>query len=99
MWRAGKGLELTFSASLLSAQDVQKVLPEIVKLAPFDTIRNSDGNIASKSGENYLTLSYEKLAPHFVEAIKEINKELKELKRENLELKKDIEYIKNIKNI
>ena len=83
----------------LSAQDVQKVLPEIVKLAPFDTIRDNDGNITSKSGENYLTLSYEKLAPLFVEAIKELNKELKELKRENLELRKDIEYIKNIKNI
>ncbi len=83
----------------LSAQDVKKFLPEIVKIAPFDIIRDNNGNIISKSGENYLTLSYEKLAPLFVEAIKELNKELKELKLENLELKKDIEYIKNIKNI
>ena len=83
----------------LSAQDVQKFLPEIVKIAPFDTVRDNNGNIISKSGENYLTLSYEKLAPLCVEAIKELNKELKDLKLENLELKKDIEYIKNIKNI
>jgi hypothetical protein len=56
----------------LSAQDVQKVLPEIVKIAPFDLETDAEGNKISKSGERYLTMSYERLAPVFVEAIKEL---------------------------
>jgi hypothetical protein len=66
----------------LSAQEVQKVLPEIVKIANFDLDTDKDGNKISKSGENYLSLSYERLAPVFVEAIKEleINKIVQEQK-------------------
>ena len=71
----------------LSAQEVQKVLPEIVKIAPFDSERNKDGVIVSKSGENYLTMSYERLVPVFVEAIKE-------LERKNIELTREIALIK-----
>jgi hypothetical protein len=56
----------------LSAQDVQKVLPEIVKIAPFDLATDAEGNKISRSGEKYLTMSYERLAPVFVEAIKEL---------------------------
>ena len=56
----------------LSAQEVNKVLPELVKIAPFDLSRDEDNNKVSKSGENYLTLSYDRLAPVFVEAIKEL---------------------------
>ena len=56
----------------LSAQDVQRILPEIVTLAPFDTKFDSEGKvIGSKSGENYLTIDYDKLVPLLVEAIKE----------------------------
>ena len=58
------------------AQDVQEVLPEAVKIAPFD----NDGNGNSKSGENYLTIQYEKVVPLLVEAIKELKKEIEELK-------------------
>ena len=65
----------------LSAQDVQRVLPEIVKIAPFDLAIDEDGKKTSKSGENYLTLSYERLAPVFVEAIKELKKEIAMLKQ------------------
>ena len=65
----------------LSAQDVQSVLPEIVKLAPFDLATDDEGNKISKSGENYLTISYERLAPVFVEAIKELKKEIVMLKQ------------------
>lgn len=76
----------------LSAQEVQKVIPEIVKLAPFDTIKDKNGNYQSKSGEDYLTICYEKMAPVFVEAIKE-------LKKENQELKNEITNIKQHLNI
>jgi hypothetical protein len=65
----------------LSAQDVQKVLPEIVNIAPFDLARDADDNKVSKSGENYLTISYERLAPVFVEAIKELKNEISLLKQ------------------
>lgn len=78
----------------LSAQEVKKVLPEIVKLAPFDTVKNSDGNIISKSGENYLTICYERMAQVFVEAIKELSHENKQLYEENNILRADIEKIK-----
>jgi hypothetical protein len=73
----------------LSAQDVQKVLPELVKLAPFDTVKNKNGESISKSGNNYLTVCYEKFAPVFVEAIKELNNQVRELKSENELLKKE----------
>jgi hypothetical protein len=71
----------------LSAQEVQRVLPEIVKIAPFDSIRNTEGSIVSKSGENYLTMSYERLTPVFVEAIKE-------LEQKNIELKQEVTFLK-----
>ena len=60
----------------LLAQEVQEVLPEIVSLAPFDS--EEDGS--SKSGENYLTIQYEKIVPLLVECIKELKKEINELK-------------------
>ena len=50
----------------LFAQDVQEVLPQAVRPAPFD-----QENGVSKSGENYLTIQYEKLVPLLIEAIKE----------------------------
>ena len=76
----------------LSAQEVQKVLPEIVKIAPFDLETDDDGNKKSKSGENYLTMSYERLAPVFVEAIKELHQKNIELEQKNIELEqKNIE--------
>jgi len=59
------------------AQEVQSVLPHIVKPAPFD-IDVLTGE--SKSGENYLTIQYEKIVPLLVEAIKELKKQVDELK-------------------
>ena len=56
----------------LSAQEVQKVLPEVVTLAPFDEGTDYDvGKGNSKTGENYLTLKYERMVPLLVEALKE----------------------------
>jgi len=65
----------------LSAQDVQKVLPHAVKPAPFD-VNTVDGIDISKSGENYLTVQYERIVPLLVEAIKELRQDIKKLKGE-----------------
>jgi hypothetical protein len=64
----------------LSAQEIQKVAPEIVKLAAFDMETDEEGNITSKSGEDYLTVNYAKLVPILIEAIKEQQKQIEELK-------------------
>lgn len=61
------------------AGDVQKVLPEIVKPAPFDIMLFEDKEI-SRSGESYKTVQYEKIVPLLIEAIKQLNKEVQELK-------------------
>jgi hypothetical protein len=59
----------------LSAQEVQKVLPEVVSRAPFDAGTDYDvGKGNSKSGENYLTVQYERIVPLLIEAIKEERK-------------------------
>jgi phage FluMu protein gp41 len=58
----------------LSAQEIQKFYPEIVSIAPFDADCDKETNkIISKSGENYLTLDYERLVPVLLQAIKELN--------------------------
>ena len=59
------------------AQDVEAVLPQIVRPAPFDC--EEDGS--SKSGERYLTIHYEKIVPLLLEGIKELKKEIEELKK------------------
>jgi len=62
------------------AGDVEKVLPEAVKPAPFDIMRLQEGIEISRSGENYKTVQYEKIVPLLIEAIKELNMEIKNLK-------------------
>ena len=59
----------------VSAQDVRNVFPELVTLAPFDTSNLENGDIVSKSGSNYLTVSYERMVPWLIECIKELKKE------------------------
>ena len=59
------------------AQDVESVIPEAVKPAPFDT---EDG--VSKSGDNYLTVQYEKIVPLLIESIKEQQKQINKLRLE-----------------
>jgi hypothetical protein len=90
----------------LSAQDVESVLPELVSIAPFDKKTDDKGNESSKSGETYLTVSYDKLAPVLVEAIKELNQKNIALTKENDELKdkynkllEDITLIKQTLNL
>lgn len=58
----------------LSAQEVQAIAPEVVSLAPFDMeTEEFTGVVKSKSGKNYLTIDYARLAPILVEAIKELS--------------------------
>jgi hypothetical protein len=60
------------------AQEIQEICPEAVTFAPFDRDPIDGGK--SKSGENYLTVKYEKLVPLLIEAIKEQQSQIEELK-------------------
>jgi alpha-tubulin suppressor-like RCC1 family protein len=71
----------------ISAQDVQKILPELVNIAPADIAYDEEKNIISKTGSNYLTVNYEKMIPLLIESIKELNKNINDLKKENIELR------------
>jgi len=64
----------------LLAQEVQSVLPEAIAPAPFDTDLTTGKSI---SGENYLTVQYEKIVPLLVAAIKDLEKQVHELKAQH----------------
>lgn len=62
------------------AQDVEKVLPEIVTIAAFDLHGiDENGKAKSRSGLNYMTIEYDKMIPLLIEAIKEQQKMIEEL--------------------
>jgi hypothetical protein len=71
------GYDRTKKLAGLFADEVDAVLPEAVRPAPFD----DDGTGGSKSGENYQTVQYEKLIPLLVEAIKEQQQQIFQLKK------------------
>jgi hypothetical protein len=48
---------------------------------------DNSNNLISKSGCNYLTVNYEKLAPVFIEAIKTLNEKINYLTNEIEKLK------------
>ena len=62
------------------AQEVEAVLPQATAPAPFD-LENDNGQTVSKSGKNYLTVQYEKIVPLLIEAIKEQQAQIEELKK------------------
>jgi hypothetical protein len=64
----------------VSAQEVESILPEIVTLAPFDATGADAENPLSKSGEHYKTVKYDKIVPLLIEAIKEQQTQIEELK-------------------
>tara|TARA_Y100000361_G_C10962360_1_gene239509 strand:+ start:33 stop:551 length:519 start_codon:yes stop_codon:yes gene_type:complete len=66
----------------LIAQDVQEVVPQAVVPAPFDRVNEltETDRSKSRSGENYLTIQYDKIVPLLVEAIKELKAEIDALK-------------------
>ena len=83
----------------LIAQDVEKILPQAVAPAPFDTDvittpkdpKDKNAGVTQEkisiSGEDYLTVKYEKLVPLLVEAIKEQQEQIESLKSEINNLK------------
>ena len=75
----------------LSAQQISYFYPELVSLAPFDREYDNETKMdKSKSGENYLTLNYERLVPILIQGIKELTKENDFLKNEIINIKKII---------
>ena len=64
------------------SQEVEKVLPHVVKRAPFDIEYDETDRtkIKSKSGEDYKTVQYDRLVPLLIEAIKEQQVEIEKLK-------------------
>jgi hypothetical protein len=66
----------------ISAQDVRQVLPEVVTLAPFDSCNLDNGQTVSKSGQDYLTVAYERMVPLLIECIKQLKSEVAELREE-----------------
>ena len=58
------------------AQEILEVVPDAVTKAPFD--QKVDGT-GSKSGEDYLTVKYEKLVPLLIQAIKDQQKLIEEM--------------------
>jgi hypothetical protein len=59
------------------AQEVQKVQPEVVVPAPFDTDHYGE----SLSGEHYMTVQYDRLVPLLIEAIKELSAKVARLEK------------------
>ena len=65
---ASLGFDTKVSHAGVSAQDVQKILPEIIKPAP--------------SNNEFLTVQYEKLTPLLIEAIKELSAKVDALEKQ-----------------
>ena len=84
-WREDMIAKYEFAPDLVKndagviAQDIQKVLPAAVQRAPFDYDITKPNQ--SKSGEEFLTVQYEKIVPLLIEAIKEQQDQIDELKR------------------
>jgi len=63
----------------LLAGEVQKDFPELTPLAPFDFETLEDGSIVSKSGENYRTMTYERVVAVQAAAITALTRRLEKL--------------------
>ena len=57
----------------MSAQEVQVYFPEVVSRAPCDVqVNETTGELISKTGQDFLTIRYERLTPIIIQAIKEL---------------------------
>jgi len=82
-WDRDKTTELGFTPHSgrdvgVIAQEIEAVLPEAVRPAPFDWDHSTQ---TSRSGENYLTVQYEKLTALLIEAVKQLKSELDDLRK------------------
>ena len=80
-WRSEEFPEINFEKGTqigLIAQDVEKIFPQLVKT-------NSDG---------YKAVAYDKLSAVLVEAVKEQQKQIESTKLENLQLKSELQSLK-----
>ena len=59
----------------LSAQEVQRVFPELVCLAPCD-----NNNDTSRTGEQFITIRYERFIPIVIQSIQDMYQEIKTLR-------------------
>ena len=64
-----------------SAQEVKEILPEVIRLAPCDIGDTNEVTkvTESKTGENYMTLLYERMLPLVVKALQEESTSRREL--------------------
>jgi hypothetical protein len=82
--------ELKTNDAGVLAQEIQAVLPQAVAPAPFDwQWDDKAGKNISKSGENYLTVRYERIVPLLIEAIKEQQTSINRLQQQINSLKED----------
>lgn len=63
------------------AGQMKSQMPEVVKPAPFDIAQRDDGTEYSKSGENYMTVQYDRVGPLLLEAIKELDDQVSAIKK------------------
>jgi type II secretory pathway component PulM len=76
-------------------------MPEVVSIAGFDThYPDPDDHsiVTSKSGENYLTVAYDRMVPLLVEGIKELKDELDELKAKVAELRLEVTDLEQLRD-
>jgi hypothetical protein len=85
--------KIRFGDAGVIAQEVQEVLPQAVDNAPFDW---QEGK--SRSGENYLTVKYEKIVPLLIESIKELSAQNKKLEQKCGDLEDLLNTMINNKN-
>ena len=63
------------------AQEVKEVLPEVVVRAPFDIGTKEDDTEYSLSGQDFLTVQYDKIIPLLIEAIKQQQLQIDDLRK------------------
>ena len=94
---ASFGYDINKNEVGLSAQEINAYYPELVDLAPFDSKFDKKLNKkVSKSGDNYLTINYERLVPILLQGIKELNANNKSLENKYNILKEEINEIKKL---